>query len=167
MNRHKFLLVLARALMSFGAPSHRIVSQLVAATNMLEVNAEYIYVPGTITCNFADPDTKTTESHFVKCNSSLALGPLHNLHTIYRRVLHDELSARKATEMMEELLSNPPRHSLLKSVILSFSLSALICPLAFGGSFVDMWIAGFGAAIISFLQGYVVIHNSILNYVFE
>ncbi|KAJ8454118.1 hypothetical protein ONZ51_g13212 [Trametes cubensis] len=48
INRQKFLMRLAKALMTFGAPSHRIESQLLSAARILEVDAEFIHIPGVI-----------------------------------------------------------------------------------------------------------------------
>ena len=43
--RRKFILKLAKALLSFGAPSHRIESQLSAASNILDAQAGQYYLP--------------------------------------------------------------------------------------------------------------------------
>ncbi|KAJ3869467.1 MAG: DUF1212-domain-containing protein [Lentinula lateritia] len=152
VNRQEFLIKLARALMTFGAPSHRIESQLIAAARILEVEAEFIHLPGVIICSFGDQDLGTSETHFIKCNGRLALGALHKVHLIYRSVVHDEISAKKASDELEDLLKAPPLYSAAFRCLLAFCLSALICPLAFGGSFLDMWIAGAGALIMSLLQ---------------
>lgn len=138
--------------MTFGAPSHRIESQLTAAARILEVEAEFIHLPGVIICSFGDQELGCSETNFVKCGGRLSLGALHKVHLIYRSVVHDEISARKATEELEALLNAPAMYSLPFRVFLAFVLSALICPLAFGGSFVDMWIAGVGAMTLSILQ---------------
>ena len=45
---------LAKALMTFGAPSHRIESQLLSAARILEVNAQFIHIPGVIICSLGD-----------------------------------------------------------------------------------------------------------------
>ncbi|KAE9383859.1 DUF1212-domain-containing protein [Gymnopus androsaceus JB14] len=152
VNRQEFLIKLARALMTFGAPSHRIESQLVAAARILEVEAEFIHLPGVIICSFGDQELGCSETHFVKCGGRLALGALHKVHVIYRSVVHDEISAKKASSLLDELLHAPPLYSSAFRCLLAFCLSALICPLAFGGSFLDMWIAGTGALIMSLLQ---------------
>ncbi|KIK67989.1 hypothetical protein GYMLUDRAFT_68997 [Collybiopsis luxurians FD-317 M1] len=138
--------------MSFGAPSHRIESQLIAAARILEVEAEFIHLPGVIICSFGDQELGCSETHFIKSGGRLALGALHNVHKIYREVVHDEISAKKASTLLDELLHAPPLYSAAFRCLLSFCLSALICPLAFGGSFLDMWIAGAGALILSLLQ---------------
>ncbi|KAH7887628.1 hypothetical protein F5I97DRAFT_1806015 [Phlebopus sp. FC_14] len=167
VNRHLFLLKLARALMTFGAPSHRIESQLVAAARILEVDAEFIHLPNVIICSFGDSDTMTSETHFVKCGGGLALGNLHKVHLIYRAVVHDELSARKATEQLDTLLMAKPLYPVWLRCVLSFSLSLLICPLAFGGSFLDMWVAGAGAFVLCFLQLRVASKSAMYANVFE
>lgn len=153
--------------MTFGAPSHRIESQLVAAARLLEINAEFIHLPSVIICCFGDNDTMTSETHFVKGSGGLALGNLHKVHLIYRSVLHDEISARKATQQLEELLSAEPLYSVWFRCVLSFFLSVLICPLAFGGSFLDMWIAGCGAFVLCYLQLNVATKSTMYNNVFE
>ncbi len=110
---------LAHCLMAFGAPSHRIESQLVAAARILEVDAEFIHLPNLIIVCFGDPETKTSETHFLRCSG------------------------------------------------LAFWLSALICPLAFGGSFLDMFVAGSGAFVLSTLQLTVVMKSALYANVFE
>ncbi|KAK2466315.1 hypothetical protein APHAL10511_001957 [Amanita phalloides] len=166
-HRQGFLLKLARALMTFGAPSHRIESQLVAAARILEVEAEFIHLPGVMICSFGDQEQGCSETHFIKCNGRLSLGALHKVHLIYRSVVHDETSAEEATAHLEALLTAPPLYGNLFRSTLAFSLSALICPLAFGGSFVDMWIAGCSAFILSVLQLCVVTKSALYANVFE
>jgi len=166
-HRHEFLLKLARALMTFGAPSHRIESQLVAAARILEVLAEFIHLPGIIICSFGEQDLGSSETHFIKCGGRLSLGALHKVHIIYRSVVHDEVSARQATEHLEALLGAPPPYSKIFRCFLAFSLSSLICPLAFGGSFADMWIAGVAAFILCWLQLHVAEKSALYANVFE
>ncbi|KAL1747665.1 hypothetical protein HDZ31DRAFT_31302 [Schizophyllum fasciatum] len=138
--------------MTFGAPSHRIESQLNAAARILEVQAEFIHLPSVIICSFGDQESNCSETHFVKCHSRLSLGALHKVHMIYRTVVHDEISAKKAKEQLHALLEAPPTYPVPFRIFLAFCLSALICPLAFGGSFIDMWVAGAGAFVLSVLQ---------------
>ncbi|KAJ7904657.1 DUF1212-domain-containing protein [Mycena olivaceomarginata] len=155
INRQDFLLKLARALMTFGAPSHRIESQLLAAARILEVEAEFIHLPGVIICSFGDQELGCSETHFIKCGGRLSLGALHSVHVTYRSV------------DLEALLNAPPPYAIFTRCVLAFFLSALICPLAFGGSFVDMWVAGGGAFILSVLQLCAATKSAIYANVFE
>ncbi|KAG2013515.1 DUF1212 domain membrane protein [Coprinopsis cinerea AmutBmut pab1-1] len=166
-HRQRFLLKLARALMTFGAPSHRIESQLIAAARILEVQAEFIHLPGVIICSFGEQETGGSETHFVKSNGRLALGLLHKVHLIYRSVVHDEISATQAIQKIDALLKEPPLYPWWIRCIISFWLSVLICPLAFGGSFVDMWFAGISAFVLAFLQLQVAQKSTLYANVFE
>ena len=167
MNRQEFLIKLARSLMTFGAPSHRIESQLVAAARILEVEAEFIHLPGIIICSFGDQELGCSETHFVKCGGRLSLGALHKVHLIYRSVVHDDISAKQATEQLEALLVAAPLYSVFFRCFLAFCLSALICPLAFGGSFLDMWVAGAAAFVLAYLQLRVAEKSALYANVFE
>ncbi|KAJ3480877.1 hypothetical protein NLI96_g1367 [Meripilus lineatus] len=152
LHRQKFLMRLAKALMTYGAPSHRIEAQLSSAARILEVDSEFIHIPGVIICSFGDQDTKSSETHFVKCGGRLSLGSLHEVHQIYRAVVHDELSAKKGYAQLGELLKAEPLYGFRTRCFLAFIISSLICPLAFGGSLVDMWVAGAGATFLCWMQ---------------
>lgn len=168
LNRELFLLKLGKALMTFGAPSHRIEAHLKSAAHILLIEAEFIHVPGMIMCSILDKKEKTTETHFLRCGGRMALGRLHEVHQLYRAVVHDEMSAKKAGDRLSELLDMPPIRSGYQQVLLSFWLAALVCPLAFGGSFVDMWIAGAGAVFISGMRiGVIAKADKFYTHVFE
>jgi uncharacterized membrane protein YjjP (DUF1212 family) len=152
----------SRALLSFGAPSHRMESQLLAAARILEVDAEFTHMPGLIIASFGDEETKSSQMHFAKCGSHLSLGNLHKLHKIYRAVVHDDMSARKATEMLEAMLESGPMFPLWLRAILVFCIGALICPLAFGGSFVDMWLAGASCLFLFIIQAGIASKKSVI-----
>ncbi|KAG6830839.1 hypothetical protein H0H92_014491 [Tricholoma furcatifolium] len=124
INRQEFLIKLAKALMTFGAPSHRIESQLIAAARILEVEAEFIHLPGVIICSFGDQELGCSETHFVKCGGRLSLGALHKVHLIYRNVVHDEISAKRATADLEALLTAPPLYSMLFRLSSSLELAS-------------------------------------------
>ncbi|KIP07562.1 hypothetical protein PHLGIDRAFT_70899 [Phlebiopsis gigantea 11061_1 CR5-6] len=138
--------------MTFGAPSHRIEAQLISAAHILDIEAEFVHVPNLIMCSFIDKEEKTSETHFIRCGGRMALGRLHEVHQLYRAVVHDELSAKKASDRLDELLTAPPIYGPFIQCSINFWIAALICPLAFGGSIVDMWIAGAGAVFLSALR---------------
>lgn len=68
--------------------------------------------------------------------------------------------------MLQKILDTPPIYGRWLRSGIAFMLSALICPLAFGGSFVDMWLSGTGAVFLSFLQS-AVASKSLYENVFE
>jgi uncharacterized membrane protein YjjP (DUF1212 family) len=166
-NRHNFLLRLARALLTFGAPSHRIESQLQDCAQILDVKAEFVHIPSLIICSFYDPEFEGPNTQLVQVNGSLDLGILHQIHLIYRDVVHDEISAKVGTTLLNELLVSKPIYGSWALMSFSFLMSFMICPLAFGGSLVDTSVAGLGAIIVSFMKFRVATKSEVYGHVFE
>ena len=137
-------------------------SQLLSAARILEVDAEFTHMPGLIIASFGDEETKTSQMHFAKCSSRLSLGNIHHLHRIYRAVVHDEMSAEKATVELNEMLESGPMNPTTIRLLLSFLIAALICPIAFGGSFIDMFVAGMGSLFLACIQTYIASGRSVI-----
>ncbi|QRV92415.1 pheromone-regulated membrane protein [Ceratobasidium sp. AG-Ba] len=127
-----------------------------------------------------EPDDKPAESggsgttfgvsvHIVKSGGRLELGKLHELHQIYRKVVHDEMSAQDGRIKLLKLLKEPPCYtlSLWERCTHAFFCGLLICVMSFGGSFLDMWVAGAGCATIAFLQLHTASKNPIYSNIFE
>jgi uncharacterized membrane protein YjjP (DUF1212 family) len=153
--------------MSFGAPSHRIESQLRSAAEILEVQGEFVHLPGVVICSFGKQELGCSETHFIQGGGRIALGSLHRVHGIYKQVVHDELTAAEAVGKLEAEILAVPIYGVKIRCLLSFCLSALICPLAFGGSFMDMWIAGVGALGLAVLQHSATSGSALYTNVFE
>lgn len=153
--------------MIFGSPSHRLEGQLKATAIVLDIEAEFVHMPNILVASFGDIDTKTSQTHFLKVNSVLQLGRLHNVHNIYRSVVHDEIGVEEATSQLNKLIRSKPMYGALGKTVLTSLCTALICPLAFGGSFLDMLIAGGEGALLSWLQFGVASKNALYSNVFE
>ncbi|KAG6830299.1 hypothetical protein H0H92_001377 [Tricholoma furcatifolium] len=150
-SRRKFVLKLAKALLSFGAPSHRIESQLKAASDILDAEAEFVHLPNMIIVSIRNGDTRSSRTHFVRATGRIALTNLHKVHMIYRDVLHDNMGAEAGTEALRHLLQAPPIYPLVVRCGLAFVCAAIICVLSFGGSTVDLWISGACACCLQYL----------------
>ncbi|KAH7336874.1 hypothetical protein B0J17DRAFT_665221 [Rhizoctonia solani] len=226
--RRSFILVLAKALLQFQAPSHRMENQLEAAARVLDVPAEFLHLPSLVIASFGsldgeqgapvadktrkfsfssnklksaiavavlgknkegtrnhqDSECEVLESeprqeesahatafgirvHIVKSGGKMELGKLHELHTIYRKVVHDELSAQDGRIKLLKLLKQPPIYNIYERCVHAFICGLLICVMSFGGSFVDMWVAGAGCATIAYLQLGVASQNPLYSNIFE
>ncbi|CCO31389.1 Pheromone-regulated membrane protein 10 [Rhizoctonia solani AG-1 IB] len=226
--RRSFILVLAKALLQFQAPSHRIENQLEAAARVLDVPAEFLHLPSLVIVSFGSTDGEngapTTDKprkfsfssnklksaiamavlgrpkreiahsqdqqgevsvpepmregplnkntfgiqvHIIKSGGKMELGKLHELHKIYRKVVHDEISAQDGRMKLLKLLKQPPIYSIYERCVHAFLCGLLICVISFGGSFVDMWVAGAGCATIAYLQLGVASGNPLYYNIFE
>ncbi|KZV77697.1 DUF1212-domain-containing protein [Peniophora sp. CONT] len=148
--RRKFVLRLAKALMTYGAPSHRIEEQLNAACDKLKLKARLAYLPNIIVVAFSDDVSHTDELHFVRSSGSrISLTFLRLIHDIYRDVLHYSCTPDEGTRRLVILLKAPPIYPLALRCFFSLISSSVICALAFDGSLVDMGVSG---ALASFTQ---------------
>jgi hypothetical protein len=48
ITRQQFILKLARSLMMFGSPTHRIETQIQATAKVLDINCQVVYLPNTM-----------------------------------------------------------------------------------------------------------------------
>ncbi|KAF8167733.1 hypothetical protein B0H34DRAFT_740573 [Crassisporium funariophilum] len=149
--RRHFILKLAKALLSFGAPSHRIESQLLAASDILDAQAEFVHLPNIVIVSIRNDGTRATRTYFVRSRGRIALTSLSKVHQIYRDVLHDKIGAEAGTEALRTIMRSPPIYSLKMRCFLAFICASIICGLSFGGSLVDMWISGACASVLQYL----------------
>ncbi|PFH54823.1 hypothetical protein AMATHDRAFT_72583 [Amanita thiersii Skay4041] len=165
--RRKFILKLAKALLAFGAPSHRIESQLTAAATILGVEAEFVHLPNIIIISLRNTDDGATRTHFVRATGRVALTSLHKVHLIYRDVLHDGMSADDGIDALRQLLWSPPIYPLHLRCIFAFICASIICVLSFGGSIFDMWISGICAGALQYLGLHAANKSSLYGNVYE
>lgn len=151
----------------FRFDSYRIESQLNATARVLEIDAEFIHLPGIVIISFGDPDTKTSETKFIKASGGLELGKLHEVHKVYRKVVHDEISVTDGTQLLNAQLKSPCHYNLWQRMFIAAMCSGLISPLAFGGSFIDAFASGAGGCFLSFLQLHVAKNNPMYANIFE
>ena len=52
--------------MIYGSPSHRLEESLRATSRVLEIDAQFFYVPGCMIISFDDSNTKTSSMHLVR-----------------------------------------------------------------------------------------------------
>jgi len=167
IERQNFILILSKALMIFGAPSHRLESQLSATARVLEVEAQFVHMPNIVIASFGDSDSRTTQTHFIKVNGRLELGRLHSVHNLYRQVVHDEVGVEEATRELKKMIKSEPIYGIFIRCAIAALCAGLICPLAFGGSFVDMLVSGGEGALLCYLQLGVASKNAMYSNVFE
>ncbi|KIM47842.1 hypothetical protein M413DRAFT_15938 [Hebeloma cylindrosporum] len=150
--RRKFILKLAKALMTFGAPSHRIESQLLAASNILDAQAEFVHLPNIVIVSIRNDNvTRATRTYFVRSRGRIALTALQKVHEVYRDVLHDVIGAEAGTDALRQILRMPPIYSLKWRCFFAFVCASIICGLSFGGSILDMWVSGACACVLQYL----------------
>ncbi|RKF58158.1 Uncharacterized UPF0442 protein C7D4.12c [Golovinomyces cichoracearum] len=167
LSRQNYLLKLCRALMLFGAPTHRLEEYMRMSARVLEIQGSFLYIPGCMIISFDDPETHTTEVKLVKIVQGINLGLLKDVHEIYKEVVHDVISVEEATHRLHKISNSPPKHNPWVLVIVHGLASASVAPFAFQGRYIDMPICFFLGCILGFLQLIIAPRSDLYNNVFE
>lgn len=127
LQRQEFLMKLARALMMFGAPTHRIETQIQQTARVLEINCRCIYLPNLMLLAFGDDATHTSETKFIKQAGGLDLTKLTDMHSIYWNVIHDKIGVGEASAHLDDLMRRKPVIGRAPMVLVGGLCSAFIC----------------------------------------
>ncbi|CEI68403.1 Uncharacterized UPF0442 protein C7D4.12c [Fusarium venenatum] len=167
IQRHRYLLKLCRALMMYGAPTHRLEEYMTMSSRVLEIEAQFLYLPGCMIISFDDSTTHTTEVKLVRVPQGIDLGRLRDVHNIYKEVVHDKIGVEEATQRLDEVNERKPKFNVWFRVFLYGVASACVAPFAFQGRLIDLPIAFFLGAIVGILQLVLAPSNELYAHVFE
>ncbi|TIB74712.1 hypothetical protein E3Q24_00415 [Wallemia mellicola] len=166
LHRQEFLLKLSRALMMFGAPSHRLEAQIQACARVLDIPLQVVYLPGLMLFSFGDVESHTSETKFLKQSSTLDLRKLLATHQLYWRVTHDEMSVSDASKDLDFLMTQKDSFSVLSNIVIAGFCSAFITPFAFNGSLIDACLAApLGMFLVAVQQ--IAVKNDLFTNIFE
>jgi hypothetical protein len=139
LSRQKYLLKLCRALMSYGAPTHRLEEYMKMSARVLEIDGQFLYIPGCMIISFDDVSTHTTEVKLVRSAQGVDLGKLKDIHEIYKEVVHDVIGVEEATQRLHAIISNKPKHNPWLLVFVYGLASASVGP--FGKSYSTAFVS--------------------------
>ena len=110
INRQRYLMQLCRSLMKYGAPTHRLEEYMQMTARVLEVDAQFLYLPGCMIIAFDDTTTRTTEFKLVRIAQGVDLSRLADTHSVYKNVVHDMIGVEEATHQLEEIMNHGFEH---------------------------------------------------------
>ena len=167
IQRQRYLLRLCRALMQFGAPTHRLEEYMKMSARVLEIEGQFLYIPGCMIISFDDPATHTTEVQLVRVTQAVDLGKLSDTHDIYKAVVHDQIDAKEGYDKINFVLKRPNKHKRWMLVPVYGCAAAAVGPFAFGARPIDLPIAFLLGCILGFLQLVVAPASETYSNVFE
>lgn len=167
LQRQEFILKLARSLMMFGAPTHRIETQIQQTATVLDINCRCVYFPNLMLLSFGDDSTHTSETKIIKQGSVLDLTKLTDMHSVYWNVIHDKIGVEEASKRLDQLMLRRPFIRRMPLVLVGGLASGLICfgESGFRGSFLDSLVAAVLGAFLVFCQ--LTITTELYSNVFE
>lgn len=167
LQRQRFILRMCKALMLYGAPTHRLEEYLTMTARVLEIDGQFIYFPGCMIVSFGDATTRTSEVQMVRAGQGLNLYKLHRVHRIYKKVIHDLIGVEEASTQLDELLAQKPVFPPWACVLLYGFSAATVTPFAFGGGWVNLPISFGIGSCVAILQYYVAPKSNLYSNVFE
>lgn len=167
ISRHRYLLKLCRALMLYGAPTHRLEEYMTMSSRVLEIEGQFLYLPGCMIVSFDDSTTHTTEVKLVRVPQGIDLGRLRDVHNIYKDVVHDKIGVEEATSRLEEVMDRRDKFKTWFRVFMYGIASACVAPFAFQGRFIDLPIAFLLGCLLGTLQLVFAPSNELYSHVFE
>lgn len=152
IGRQRYIIELCRALMAYGAPTHRLEEYMSMSAKVLSLEAQFLYMPGCMIMSFSDPLTCTAEVKLVRMAQGVDLGRLAETHNIYKNVVHQLVSVDDAAKDLREVMSRKPRYHPWLVVFLYGVGSAAVGPYAFMARPIDLPIIFVLGCLVGFLQ---------------
>lgn len=150
--RQRYIMQLCRALMKYGAPTHRLEEYMKMTSNVLDVNAQFLYIPGCMFMSFDDPITRTAEVKIIRVVQGLDLSRLAETHNVYKKVVHDVIGVEEATQELDAIMQRKPRYNRWLLVLLTGLASVAVGPYAFYARPVDLPIIFVLGSLVGFMQ---------------
>ncbi|KAK4034983.1 hypothetical protein C8A01DRAFT_18293 [Parachaetomium inaequale] len=167
INRHAYLLKLCKALMIYGAPTHRLEAYMRMSARVLGIEGQFMYLPDTMIISFDDSNTHTTEVKIVRASQGLDFGRLRDVHEIYKEVVHDRIGVDEATTRLNDITARKPKFPVWLRIFFYGIASAMVAPFGFEGRYIDMPICFILGCLVGFLQLFLSPSNELYANVFE
>jgi uncharacterized membrane protein YjjP (DUF1212 family) len=165
--RQNYLRKLCKALMMYGAPTHRLEEYMNMSARVLEIEAQFLYMPGCMIIAFDDSSVHTSEVKLVRTNQGVDLGKLRDVHEIYKDVVHDRIGVDEATPRLETIMRRKAKFNPWLRVPVYGLASATVGPFAFQARPIDLPFCFILGCILGWLQLVVMPTNELLSNVFE
>ncbi|KAI0429928.1 hypothetical protein F5Y09DRAFT_342146 [Xylaria sp. FL1042] len=166
LKRQKYIVKMCRALMLFGAPTHRLEEYLAMSARVLEINSQFLYIPNCMIISFDDAYTHTTEVKIVRTAQSVNLGKLKDVHDIYKEVLHDIISLDDALSRLDQVIAAKDIYPVWVCILM-YGLASAAVSCFFKARLIDLPIIFALGALLGFLQLVVAPRSNTYNTVFE
>lgn len=165
--RQGYIIKLCRALMLFGAPTHRLEEYLSMTARVLEIEGQFLYLPGCMIVSFDDQSTHTTEVRIVRSAQGIDLGKLKDVHHVYKEVMHDVIGVEEGTRSLDEIMNAKDKFNAWFRVLIFGLTSATCAPFSFKARLIDLPLCFCFGCLVGLLQLIVTPKSNLYSNVFE
>jgi uncharacterized membrane protein YjjP (DUF1212 family) len=167
IERQKYLVKMCRALMMYGAPTHRLEDYLRMSARALQINGQFMYLPGCMLISFDDYQTHTAEVKLVKETHGVDLGRFNDIFEIYKNVIHQVADVSEAMGDLNEVMARKERYSAWVRILMYGFASVCVGPFAFGARPSDWPICFLLGLLLGVLQLWLAPRSDEFSHVFE
>ncbi|KAF9549118.1 hypothetical protein EC957_004757 [Mortierella hygrophila] len=148
LERQDFVMRLAKSLIKYGAPSHRLEDAVDHAAKTLEINLQCVYLPNVMIVSFTDYETHTSETHLLKVPAGLDMYKCAMVHQVQKMVTHSSMPVEEAIMKLDAINTEKDANGRWITVLAYAVAGFCTAPMFFKGNWID--------ASISFCMGAVV-----------
>ena len=137
------------------------------SSRVLEIDGQFLYLPGCMIISFDDQSTHTTEVKIVRATQGVNLGKLRDTHEVYKEVVHDTIGVEEAMERLEEIIHKKDYYRPWFRVIIYGFASMCVGPFAFGARPIDMPVAFLLGCLLGIMQLILAPRSELYSNIFE
>ncbi|KAF9974736.1 hypothetical protein BGZ73_001819 [Actinomortierella ambigua] len=141
LERQDYILRLARAMIRYGAPSHRLEDAVDSTARALEINLQCVYLPNVMVIAFTDYETHTSETHLLKVSAGLDMYKFAQVHQVLKMVTHSVMSVEEGIMKLEAINSERDLHPRWLLILAYAAASFCTASMFFKGGWVDSGVA--------------------------
>ncbi|KAL9125458.1 MAG: hypothetical protein Q9217_005343 [Psora testacea] len=167
MQRKAYLLKVCRALMSYGAPTHRLEEHMRMSSRLLEIDSQFLYMPGCMIISFGDAAWHTTDVRIIRCIQRVNLSKLYDAHAVYKEVIHHKIHLEEGIDRLDKVNNDRDIFHKWCLVPIYGLASACVGPFAFGARPIDLPIAFILGCLLGFMQLILAPRSDLYSNIFE
>jgi uncharacterized membrane protein YjjP (DUF1212 family) len=123
-----------------------------ASSRVLEIEAQFLYIPGCMIISFDDSESHTAEVKLVRTAQGVDLGKLRDTHRIYKQVVHDKIGVDEAMGDLDEVIKKRKKFNRWFLVFVYGLASVSVGPFAFQARLIDLPMCFVLGCVLGFLQ---------------
>lgn len=165
-----YIIRACRALMMYGAPTHRLETYIQRTAEALHLEVQAFYLPNCMIISFdslGSDARRSVDVQIVTCSQSLNLSKLIEVHQIYKGIIHRKTTAEEATALLDNLLERKEEHPRWFRVLMYGLASAFIGPVSYGARPIDLPLIFLLGSIVGLLELVVTTKSVLYGYIFE
>ncbi|KAG0044977.1 hypothetical protein BGZ83_009753 [Gryganskiella cystojenkinii] len=141
LQRQDYVLRLARAMIKYGAPSHRLEDAVDHTARTLELNLQCVYLPNVMVIAFTDYETHTSETHLLKVSAGLDMFKFAQVHQILKMVTHESMPVEEAIMKLDAINAEKDLWPRWANILCYALASFCTAPMFFKGNWTDAGVA--------------------------